>query len=428
MARALRGVLRYRVYRQLVGSSLFLAIATIAALSLILFSLFSGSALKEISANSLELLERTAVAADILNDEVVTIGGHLVNELDIVSYLFAKRGDKMLDFNAMRVLDRTISVSTFIRSIGLSNGRTGEYYNNAGMRSRVPPERYAAVTGRFLPRVIPAEACPDRKAHAVLTRLFFPYAAAVGERSSAIELNVDERYLQSIIASLSGHAAGAVTMVLDPAGTVLSHDDPARFLSDASGLPWVRRILAAAPARGCFVASVDGERRLVTFVKSGRSGWAFVMSRPYAACIGNIERLKLITLLVALGLAILGVGLSALMTRAVHTPLRRLVERVVEPGVEAPGAGADGAGTAGARGKALDEYALIAETLARYDHTADELRGALRASLPLMRESWLQGLLTGEPREGIIPDATLAELDAGLAAPPYVVVTLRLDG
>jgi two-component system, response regulator YesN len=423
MARVLPGFLRYRVYRRLMASYLILAIATIAALSVTLYSLFSASALGEISQNSQVLLERTAVAADILNDEVATIGGHLVNEIDVISYLFSKRDDKMLDFRAMRVLDKITSVYTFIRSIGLYNGATGGYYNNVGMVSRIPPGDFTRSPAGFIPRIIPAEASPDQKPHAVLTRMIFPYAAAAGPSSSAIELNIDERYLQSVIRSLSGHAEGAVTMVLDPRGMVLSHADAGLFMADISARPFVRRIIASPRTGGSFMDTLDGEKRLVTFVKSERSGWAFVLTQRYSTLIGNIDRLKIITLLVALGLAILGTVLSMLMTLMLHNPLRHIVEGVAtreRQGLAPVGAHEPPDG-------ALDEYALIADTLTRYDHDADELRRSLRASLPLMREAWVQGLLAGESREGLIPDRTLAELDTGMAGPPYAVAVLRID-
>ncbi len=402
------GLLRYRVARRLMGSYLVLAVATIAALSAILFALFSRSAAGQIAASSRDLLQRTAYAADVLDGQVQGIGGHLINDLDVISFLYSKQDDKILDYNAMRALDRITSVYTFIRSIGLYNRSTGDYLNNVGMASRLP---FAASTPGGLdmaPRVISAAASPDRRSHSVLTRMLYPYATSGIPEMSAIEVNVDERYLQSLIASIAGTAEGAVTMVLDRSGVVLSHQDPGWFMRDLSKEGFVSRILAAQEMGGSFIEQVDGEVRLVSFVRSEQSGWAFVMTQAYSSLIGDIDRLRAITLTVAAGLAVLGVLISAFMTGVLYSPLQRIVERVGQREAGGP------------PGKALDEYALISDTLSHYD---ENLRRSLGQSAALAREAFLRGLIAGE--SGELAGTGIREW------PPdsrCQVVVMRLDG
>jgi AraC-like DNA-binding protein len=403
------------------GSYLVLAVATIVALSAILFTLFSRSAADQIAASSRELLRRTAYASDVLAAQIQTIAGHLINDLDVVSYLYSEQSDKIVDYNAMRALDRIKSAYTFIRSIGLYNRSTGGYLNNVGMASRLPlPDEgtpaAAALAPDLIPRVIPVAASPDRSAHSVLTRMYYPYTAAGIAGDSAIEINIDERYLQSVVAGIAGTAEGAVTMVLDRAGTVLSHKDPAWFMRSLSREGYVARILAARDRSGSFIANVDGEVRLVSFVKSDASGWAFVMTRAYASLIGNIDRLRLITLIVAAALAVFGAIVSVLLTGVVYRPLRRIVERV---GPEN--------GRLVAHGR-VDEYTLIAETLSHYHETASELARSQSQSTALAREAFLRDLLKGESSNGIIPEAARAGIRESLVGTRFIVVVSKLDG
>ncbi|HET6487732.1 MAG TPA: hypothetical protein VFH83_14995, partial [Spirochaetia bacterium] len=237
------GLLRYRVARRLMVSYFVLAVLTIVALSSILFALFARSAAAQIAAGSRELLQRTAYAADVLDSQVQVIGSYLINDLDVVLYLYSKEDDKVLAYNAMRVLDRIISEYTFIRSIGLYNRTTGGYLNNAGMASRVPFPDSISPEIRLTPRVISAADSPDRRSHPVLTGMLYPYAFSGAPETGAIELNIDEGYLQSLIAGIAGSAERSVTMVMDSSGMVLSHPDPGRFMRDLSKEGYASRIL-----------------------------------------------------------------------------------------------------------------------------------------------------------------------------------------
>jgi two-component system, response regulator YesN len=419
---SLTRLLGYRVYRRLVSSYLILVVATVIALSAVLYALFASSATKELAGNARSMLERSAYAADIVRQQVVTVGGQLANSPDVEAYLYGKTVDRIVEFHAIQAIDRLKAFNPVLQSVGLYNGYTGRYINDAGFPPSDGIERASTAFIDFFPRRLEAARTPNKRERQLLTFILTPRFSFAIPQTGAIEVNVDPQAIRSVIESLSGYSRDIETVVFDGKGTILSSSDSSSFMRNISTEGWASRVLSSAEDTGSFLSGTGAKTVFVSYAKTGETGWNFVSLRPYGSMIGNIQRLRVLTCLAALALILLGFFLSINLSGAVYGPLKKIVDAI--------GQGHSGGAErrSGKPSSGIDEYEVLSGALSRYDEATTSLRSALRGSEVYYRKACVLALLRGSLDESVASQERIAALKADLEAPVYRVIVFRFDG
>jgi len=404
-------LVRYPVYRNMFLSFFFLTCLVVCVFCVAVYAYFSKSALQEVGNVSESMLAQTSYAADIIHTQVYDIGNHLINNPHMVSAMFNKEIDRIQEYRVVSALSALQSTYPFIKYIGIYNGTTERYMNNKGIayddeRALLESvdEARTKEYSRFVPRKV-RDPVSDREVN-VLTFVLSPGYSSYFPKNGGIVINVDEQYIQELLVPLMNEKTGFL-IVTDEDGTILSRTDEEQFLENAASESYVRTILDSKTNGGSFLAEVEGEKRLVSFVKSEALRWNFISVNDYDKLLFNFDKMRRIVLSLALTMCILGVLLSYWLTNHMYNPLEHLMKRIA-------GLPKNGAATA----KRANEFLMLAEAF----HTVSEKATKLEPAMTIMQRNHLLHYMKGSSAD---PANRFVE-------PPdsheYVVVLLKLDG
>lgn len=405
----IRRIRQYRVYRRMVLGYLSLLVLSITLLSVILYVLFSSKAVQEIDRSSRQILAQVSYTSNVVYGQVQDITGQLLSDNEIISFVYAKTDDKKVNYTASLFLARIQSVYPFIQNLSIYNFTTDAYIDTLGL----PPDPgFARKDEKSYFGFFPREVNGLR----LLTFKIVPERSFTEAPKSAIVVDLDERYLRNTMRNISASTKDSLTFVMDASGTVLSHTSPEHFMEDFGRRADVRRILADTSNQGSFVERIDGQKHLVTFVKSANLDWYFVSVRPYSELISNIYELRNWTIVVVLLLIAAGAGISLMLSGNIYNPIRKLMDKV--------------SASSGSRQPALlriDEYEMLTDAFTQTIEQAKTMESTLRRSARALRDGYIAHLLKGDASKTAVSADMIREWESRLSGPYLTVLLFKVD-
>jgi len=138
-------------------------------------------------------------------------------------------------------------------------------------------------------------------------------------------INIQHSEFANILSTMDAIERGEL-VVLDESGSIVFALDETRLYS-SFGHDYVLEQIAAQGPYGSFLTSLNGERFLITYVKSAATGYTFIASTPYSTVRSAANTLRGRSIMVSFAVLLAGVIGALLLARHFHAPLRRLVEK-----------------------------------------------------------------------------------------------------
>ncbi|WP_027094491.1 helix-turn-helix domain-containing protein [Cohnella thermotolerans] len=410
----LKRIRQYRVYRRMVLSYLLLSVVTVSLLAVSLYSLFSAKAVREIDKSSRQMLAQVGYTSNVVYEQVQTITGQLLSDHEIMSFLNAREDDKIVNYTASLFLTRIQGVYPFIKNLSLYNFVTGGYVDCLGLPEDSDlflPDESSYLD--FFPRT---SVLLDGKPLRLLTFKFIPERSFAQKPRSAIVFDLDEAYIRNTMRTIGGSSREAGTFVMDASGKVLSHSNPEYFMTDLADKAYVRKILADSRSQGSFTAVVEGQKQLITYVKSSALDWYFVSARPYGELIADITEVRNWTVLAAILLIVLAGGLSLLLSGNIYNPIRALLDKT-----------SAGAGKKESPLLRFDEYEMLADAFDHSIEAARSMESRLIRSSNALKASYLSHLLKGNANRIAVSAEMKREWESRLDGPILRVLLFQID-
>jgi AraC-like DNA-binding protein len=418
---------RFALYRRALISYVILVALSVIVLSISLYAAFSRQSVQDIAEVSQARLAQASYAADLIYDQIVTVGSQLVDERDIVTALYSRNLNRVVEYRANLIFNRLRSVYPFIRYMAIYNGYTQRYINTEGLdRQRELDVIHAAQAGQatggfvaFYPRVADLGFFGVPDPVPVVSFVLYPNLGSQVVRDSFIFIHVDVAHIDEILASLTA-GSDAEVVVSDARGTVIASSGESEFLDDLASRPSIEATISAAPRIGSRTATINGRRHLIAHVRSRALDWHFVSVEPYSSLLQNLASVRRITAALAGLVLALGVILSFIVTNSIHNPLAKLASQIRE---------SERSGTAEREAAAseINELDVLRTAYDRYVSRMALLEDAVDSDMPLLRRSYAHSLLVGM-REDLPPNEELAERITGsFDAEAYRVVLVSID-
>ncbi|KIL40505.1 hypothetical protein SD70_13140 [Gordoniibacillus kamchatkensis] len=414
----------YSVYRNMLIYFILLVALVILLISGTLYMVFAVKTEQSISDNVVSMLRQTSYTSSIVQQQVLTIGDQMLNDNHIMTAIMNKRIDPLEDRDAMDVLKNIKALNPFIKYIGVYNDNTKRYLNTAGPPYVLRGIEEKRITGDnveqyidFYPQKLQLDSVENSNTMNVLTFILRPNYALTSDYQGrgTIIIHVDEGYIQQTIRAIQ--SIDNNVFVMDSNGIVLSHTNSGEFMSDFSDKPYIRNILSSKSSSGYFTASINGEKQLVTYVKSKEPNWYFVSLKPYRLLISDIATIRNFTLYIALAMIVLGVVLAYIATNRIYNPLGKLIHRVRD---FSRGLGSD-------INRKYDEYALLSEAFSNVVDQASHIEAEMKQSIPMLKKTYLEHALKGTLHDLWSTHTIQADFQQQFTGPYFVVVLLRID-
>ncbi|MCD9020316.1 helix-turn-helix domain-containing protein [Cohnella silvisoli] len=383
---------RYSIYRKLLVSYLLLVLLSILLISAFLYQRFSYQAEAEINRVTLTTLDQLDQATRSIQDRVISVGSELLHEPDLIAAMLSDSTSPLLENEVVIKLRNIQAVYPFIEYISVYNSNTGRYLNHRGITKAIDGELIGRIENggngaymEFVPRRLdltplgtPMDPIP------ILSYVLYSNFSNLIPKSGAIIIHVnEEKAIGELTRSLAA-STGNEWMVLDGRGMVISHSDPSQFLNNLSNESFVKTILASPQSeQGHFTESSGGDKQLINFSKSAKTGWILIGKRPYEQLFLGLDGRQTIIWAATLILTIIGVLLAF-----------RLASRMFRP-------------------------------YSAFQNQQTLLEASWKRAYPLLQESYLRKLLTGQ-KSGGATETNLFEWPSGEEC-RYCVIVAQID-
>jgi AraC-like DNA-binding protein len=419
---------RKRTFLRFFASLLIVTFLVLALSTFILYWQFETLTMEEQHRNSVELLSQARTVFSSIHSWLFPAFIQFSKESSIQRLMHAEERTLVETVAGLKLLNDAGGFYPLLHSIYIYNGEAAAIYSSVrgleDLTDLSDPDFYRVLarygegqTSVYFPRRIRiaaegANGHSDTTGENVFTVVIDDRPSDPGVATGGMVVNVSEELFRSQFLPAAS-ASGGDLVIIDRAGTVLSHPDPVLFGTRLESEPYVQRILASPEREGTFVGHIDGAEYLVTFVSQKNMGWNFVVLTPYADVFAPIRRSRNIALMVFSGLTLLATLLAFAVSRRLYGPIHELFKQAQGVSVDA---------TAGAQ----SEFAFVGHVLQSTVRRAAELDRNLRTQQTLTSRGAIRSILNEKVPPAERRSAVDLERYAFLSG-SVVVAALRLD-
>ncbi len=211
----------------------------------------------------------------------------------------------------------------------------------------------------------------------------FPLTPYTTKLRGSIAINIYESSLSKLINSNNYDSSDYIS-VINSNGEVISSVDKSQLSKNISDVPYISKILNSAQEKDYFIQKIDGKKYLITYLKTDINNWIYVGVFSLDALTTKVNSLKITIIYVSVGLLILCILLSYIISRRLFNPVKKLVQEIQSR------KGIDIIGNS-------NEVTLLSRTFEAMIRQEDQLFSTLEKDKKNLRENYLLSLLRGKP-------------------------------
>ncbi|WP_171689479.1 helix-turn-helix domain-containing protein [Paenibacillus germinis] len=385
---------RKSVFSRMFLSFTFVLVILIIGSSFGLYAVFENAGLRMVADANKKILSQISYSANYMNENARNFAFSVFSDPDVTQLMYQHEEDPRLLINMDR-LNRLMQTNSFIYSFYIYNSRINQYYWVGDTSYEYPPGTNAKENmllsvnpnrKKFTPyprklelKLRSSDGNPQTVN--VFTYVVYELTSNKNVPEGAVIVNVKGEYLDHIIQSLQekNRIPDTNTFIVDEKGFIISGGK--QFLTDTSKMDYVQSILQSNEDSGYSIATINGEKMMVTFVSSDVLGWKFFNVTPYDVITSPIDGIKRTMMILCVGLLLIGFAVSFLISSKISSPIRTLVGSVKNL-------------TKGERiGKNMDEVAWLSQAFTVTHHKAQLLEASERDREYQRRNELLSSLL-----------------------------------
>ncbi|WP_372631242.1 AraC family transcriptional regulator [Cohnella sp.] len=413
---------------------LFKIILSYVLIGFVVIGCFSYAVLKTVSSNmtqeivetSTRMMNQTYNTADIL----LTFTYNYYSQI----YLNNEYLSKALNgtsFNTHDIYEINSQLAGFkdtnplVASIYVYNYKAGIVFNSAKIFSKMDhfydrgmadflKKGDLSRSGLFIPRT--ATLSYSSQSNKVISENYISIIytrIGSGEEQNSMVLNLDQTVLQSLI--LKGNDAGPnKMMIINDQGLVISKP-LAWSYDDTSTQQILSEIVHSASPRGEMDQAVQGQTYRISYVKSDKLGWNFIVFTEKNQLLGKVHTLQNFILVLTLVSLLMITITSAFFARMIYIPIAKLLHKI-KTNTEA-------------KDKAvLNEYDLLDKSFSLLEGKVQTLQKDFNQTVPMRKQSLLRSVLNGNINRNVEMKKAMENLQIGSASDRYIVCVLKIDG
>ncbi|WP_158602386.1 AraC family transcriptional regulator [Cohnella endophytica] len=328
-----------QLYIKLLMSITICTVFTLILSSSIYYISYSRTLQKQVYQTDLANLRQTSREVVSMTDIAQSLSFQIYRNSSIAKLLFYK-DPSIFDIRAVMMdLDVYISSMPYIQSIYVYNPNASTFYISSARgqggiltedelddRSIIDVLDHFEDYNAFTPIARKYKVTPDDPTETgIYTYLCYDAIGQDRKINSAVIINLSSSWINRGMSS-SNNGTGK-SFILNDKGTVLSGED-------LTPQPWDSGQLKQLKSRvqgndnNYFIADVEGKKSLVTFTSPDTMSWQYVRITPYKQLTGKISDVRRTTIQIAIGILLIGLFISWLLSRFLYVPIRQIVTRM----------------------------------------------------------------------------------------------------
>lgn len=160
-----------------------------------------------------------------------------------------------------------------------------------------------------------------------VTTYIYPFNPYTSSLDGAIIINISESTINKMINGNAGGSERSV-FIMNKGGEVISNSDTSMLCKNISSESYIKTILKDSSQSGYFFHEEDSVRMLISFYKSDFNDWIYVSKFPIGVLTQSQNRIRNSSLLLALLIMVLGVGIVFIVSRRIYKPIDTVVKTI----------------------------------------------------------------------------------------------------
>lgn len=328
-----------KLYLLILRSFLLLTVFVVLISSTLTYLSSERMMVERLYQSDLRDLERRRDQTDTILQVGTTMVQQIFNDLNVSYLLFSTEPDIHQETASFLQLNKYRLSIPYVESIYVYNGLTGVYHVSAdryGMFNEseddfCDPQAAEICRGWTHSRLgAPAARWAQIRTASGVKRIplyTFSYSNVYwGGDKSIVLLNFTTDWL-SQASGIAGDETGC-TLILDHEGLTVSNSSAYPMAAELSREAFYQEMGRRGMDSGYFTAQVQGEKRLITYISGGESGWRYVKMTPYRLIrdeIRPVRRLVFLVDAVVLAFCLLTVFF---LSRRVYVPIGRVNDKL----------------------------------------------------------------------------------------------------
>ncbi|CAH1208354.1 HTH-type transcriptional regulator YesS [Paenibacillus auburnensis] len=210
-------------------------------------------------------------------------------------------------------------------------------------------------------------------------------------------VNLDETTLFRIFASMK-LGKNRELLIVTPSYNVFSDSSNHLFHSPLDETPFIREIMNMHISEKMWIENIEGRSVSVNYLESPHNGWRYITLVPYSDITMHLKRIEQTTVGICLILVSVSIVASGVVSKRWLYALQSLVETIKNKGDLPNGEGKQ------------NEFELIRQYFEFLEHDKVRLKQQIDESMPILKNNFIQRLLTEPYREEMADQALYYEI------------------
>lgn len=330
-----------KVYIRILFGSIGCVIITLLITSTILYMNFENIALNQVYHSDSNSLNQIKSELSNMTDTVTSLSSQIYHD-SAVSKLLHYANPSIYDaIFAQQQLDNYRASLPFIESIYVYNAKSNQFYiSSNNMRNGLQAKSELDDKGIFeifknFKQYRPFHPIPRTYnigtiEHSVVSSYTYLCYSIIDDNTdlnTAVVVNISASWLGLRIDQSEKKLNEENTFIINQDGILYSSNDMHPMLTDISDKTYIQKIIQDTSESTYFVDTVDEVKSLITYTSPDSLGWRYVRITPYSNIIQEISVMRYRTLIICIGILLLGVLISLTLSHGVYRPIDKVIRK-----------------------------------------------------------------------------------------------------
>jgi two-component system response regulator YesN len=328
-----------KAYTKILAGIIICIVSTLLISSTILYINFESIAKKQLYTSDLNSLMQTSHEVSIMTETAKSLTTQILIDPSFTKLLYTTDPDITEVTAALRNLGFYRLSLPFISSIYIYNGKNKELFISAESK-QTGRQSVAELDDKGIIEIIhtfdryrPYTPIPRSykigiaSPIEVSTYTYLGYDMLLDRLENAVIVNFDVSWINQHVDQANNNSIGE-TFIINSDGILYANKGTTPMLTDMRNEAYIQNIMNNPDSPGFFEQDIEGNKSLVTYTSADELGWRYVRITPLDQIALPIRKMRSTTVLISVGILLLGLFISVFMSRKLYSPLSNALHRM----------------------------------------------------------------------------------------------------
>jgi len=155
----------------------------------------------------------------------------------------------------------------------------------------------------------------------------YPLTPYTTNLNGALVVNIKEDAVNNIINGSNANTEGYI-FITNNNGDIITNSNTKLLAKNLSKDDYMSKILNNKSSQGYLTTTIDGNKSIVSFLKSNFNNWIFIGVFPITSLSNKVSSIRITTVYMSLFIMVIGILISFFISKRISSPLEKLINDI----------------------------------------------------------------------------------------------------